>query len=363
MRAASLAVAAALLLGGCAPGRSGRPEAPLAPVGETGPVPHESDDPAIWRHPTDPQQSLILGTDKIEGVGGLYVFGLDGRLRQSVAPLDRPNNVDVEYAVRLAGRLVDIAVVTERKQRRLRLFGIDPAGRLTDLAPDGLPVFVGAAGTDAEPMGVGVFKRPSDGATFVVVSPKSGPRDGYLAQYRLDTGADGAIGLALVRRFGAFSGVGPARDEPGEIEALVVDDAHGSVYYSDERCCLRKYAADPDAPEAGKELAAFGQSGYAGDREGLAILDRGQGRGFLVSVDQTAGQSSLLLYPREGTSADPHRHELAHRVSTASDETDGLDVSADLDLPGRAQGLVVMMHDAGRSFRLYDATAIAPVPR
>ena len=55
-----------------------------------------SGDPALWVHPADPSKSLILGTDKQESTGGLYVFGLDGKLRQSIAPLDRPNNVDVE---------------------------------------------------------------------------------------------------------------------------------------------------------------------------------------------------------------------------------------------------------------------------
>ena len=61
---------------------------------------NDPDDPAIWIHPADPSKSLMLGTDKMESTGGLYVFGLDGALRQSIAPLDRPNNVDVEYGFR-----------------------------------------------------------------------------------------------------------------------------------------------------------------------------------------------------------------------------------------------------------------------
>jgi 3-phytase len=330
----------------------------IAPIGETAPVPNESDDPAIWRHPTDPARSLILGTDKIEGIGGLYVFDLDGRLTQAIAPLDRPNNVDVEHGVAIAGQMRDIAVVTERKQRRLRLYGIDGDGRLTDLAPAGLPVLAGGTGEEGEPMGIGVFKRASDGAVFVVVSPKSGPKDGYLAQYRLADGEGGAPALTLVRRFGAFSQVGPTPAALGEIEAVVVDDALGYVYYADERCCLRKYAADPDAPDASRELAAFGQSGYAGDREGLAIFDDGRGGGYLVSVDQTVGRSALLLYPRRGEESDPHRHAVMRRLLTASDATDGLEIRADLVRSGGPRGLLVMMHDARRSFHLYDPAAI-----
>ena len=44
--------------------------------------------------------------------GALVVFGLDGKTRQTVAGLDRPNNVDIEYGLRVAGQDIDIAVAT-----------------------------------------------------------------------------------------------------------------------------------------------------------------------------------------------------------------------------------------------------------
>jgi 3-phytase len=110
-------------------------------------VSSDADDPAIWVAPTDVGRSLILATDKVERRGGLYVFGLDGKLRQVITPLDRPNNVDVEYGLALGDRRVDIAVLTERKQHRLRVFEI-PAdgGALRDLAPSGIPVFQNQVG-------------------------------------------------------------------------------------------------------------------------------------------------------------------------------------------------------------------------
>src|SRR5687767_4381516 len=64
---------------------------------ETIPVPHDddaADDPAIWIHPTSPELSLILGTDK---QGGLYVYNLDGSERAVIARDSKPNNVDVLY--------------------------------------------------------------------------------------------------------------------------------------------------------------------------------------------------------------------------------------------------------------------------
>jgi 3-phytase len=350
----------------------------LKPVAETEPVPHDADDPAIWVHPTDPSRSLILGTDKFAREGGLHVFGLDGKRRQTIAPLDRPNNVDIEYGVTLGGLApgdvkatnIDIAVLTERKQHRLRIFAI-PAdgGTLVDLAPDGLPVLEGQTGEASEPMGVSLYKRPADGVTFAIVAPKTGGTTDYLWQYRLERKSPGErITATLVRRFGNFSRRGAEPGEIGEIEAVVVDDELGYVYYSDERFGIRKWHANPDHADAARELAVFGTEGYAGDREGLAIYaprqtpysNRGGPSGLLISSDQVEGATRLFLYPREGTIGNPHNHPAISVRQTSSDETDGLDVTA-RSLPGYPRGLLVMMNSTGRNFSIYRWDDLVPL--
>jgi 3-phytase len=335
-----------------------QPPGAIAHTGSTVPVPHDPDDPAIWLHPTDPGQSLILATDKVAATGGLHVFGLDGIRRQSIEPMDRPNNVDVEYDVPVPGGRGDIAVVTERMQHRLRLFLL-PAdgGPLVDLVPSGLRVLEGADGSAGEPMGVSLYRRPRDGAVFVIVSPKGGGPVDYLWQYRLDAAAR-PPSLVMVRRFGAFTGAGPDPGDAGEIEAVVADDELGYVYYADERFAIRKWHADPEHPDAGRELAVFGTEGYIGDREGLAVYRQGDGTGYLVSSDQVAGGSRLMIYPREGVPGSPHTHPLIAVVPTPSDETDGLDVTARA-LPGFPRGLLVMMNSAPRNFLLFGWDAVA----
>lgn len=316
-------------------------------------VPNDPDDPALWRHPSDPAKSLILATDKIEEAGGLYVFGLDGRLRQAITPIDRPNNVDVEYGLPMAGRTMDIAVLTERKRHRLRVFGIPvDGGDLVDLSPEGVPVLAGETGERAEPMGIALYKRPADGAVFAIVAPKTGDTTGYLWQYRLEDDGTGRVRGTFVRRFGAFSRAGAEPGEIGEIEAVAVDDALGFVYYADERYGIRKYQADPDAPDAAQELAAFAREGYLGDREGLAIFETGPGIGYIVSSDQIAGGTRVHLFPREGGPGGPHDHPDLGAVLTESDETDGLDVTG--PLPGFPHGLLVMMNSGPKNFLLYD---------
>ena len=42
--------------------------------------------------------------------GAIVVYGLDGKIRQTIGGIDRPNNVDVEYGFRFGGQSVDIAV-------------------------------------------------------------------------------------------------------------------------------------------------------------------------------------------------------------------------------------------------------------
>ena len=52
----------------------------------------------LWIHPTDPSQSLFIGTDKNPEDGALYVFDLDGKIlpEKTVRPLLRVNNAFIE---------------------------------------------------------------------------------------------------------------------------------------------------------------------------------------------------------------------------------------------------------------------------
>lgn len=242
-------VAVALgLLAGCSPAP---PPSDIRAALATDPVTDDPDDPAIWVNPADPARSLILGTNKAAAPrGALVVFGLDGKTRQTIGALDRPNNVDVEYGLLMPGGPIDIAVVTERLQRRLRIYKITAEG-LTDItSPGGTAVFEGQPGESGEPMGIGLYRRSRDGSVLAIVSRKTGPQDGYLWEYDLQHDGAGKVKAVKVREFGRFSG-------KGEIEAVAVDDALGFVYYADEQDGIRKYYADPDHPEAAREAGWF----------------------------------------------------------------------------------------------------------
>jgi 3-phytase len=341
------------LISGCARETVRADEVPadvarVMPLRSTDTLPDDPDDPAIWINSADPARSLVLGTVKVEAPGGaLAVFGLDGRLRELVTGLDRPNNVDVEYGLAIGGRPTDIAVVSERYARGLRVFAISAdGGPLRDVSTGRLPMLADMPGEEGAPMGIGLYRRPRDGAIFAIVAPKTGPPTNYLWQFRLHDDGRGRVAATFVRRFGNFSG-------SGEIEAVAVDDELGHVYYSDEQAGIHKWPADPEAPDAGVELAVFGTTGYQQDREGLGIYSTGGGHGYLVSVDQLEGDSIFHVYRREGEPGRPHDHRATvARFRIGADSTDGLDVTSTplgTDLPG---GLLVAMNSASRNFLL-----------
>lgn len=317
------------------------------PLSHTDAVQGDADDPAIWINRQNPEKSLIIGTDK--AANALYMFNLEGKAVQKIPNILRPNNVDVEYGLLLGRRKVDIAVVTERNAKRLRIFAIDPARqRLNDITdPAGTTVFAGQEGDLSAPMGIALYRRERDGAIFAIVSRKSGPSGAYLWQYRLVPTANGRLRLEKVREFGQFSGT-------GEIEAVAVDDELGYVYYADENYGILKYHADPDHPEAAKSLAVFGKEGFEGDREGIAVYSSGDGKGYLLCVDQRPQQSVVYVFRREGTPANAHDHQQAVAViHTDSDETDGIEATSHPLGARFPQGVLIMMNSQGRNFHLY----------
>jgi 3-phytase len=327
---------------------------------------NDPDDPAIWVHPDDPSRSLILGTMKVAApAGAVVVFGMDGQVRQLISRIDRPNNIDVEYGVTLDGRAVDIAVATERLARQLRVFRIDPrAGQLVDLG--GIPILEGQAGEAGAPMGIGLYRRPRDGAVFAIVAPKEGPREGYLWQYRLSDAGGGRLKATFVRRLGTFSATS-VREE-NEIEAVAVDDELGYVYYADEADGVHKWHADPEHPDAGRELAHFARSGYRGDREGLGIYALPDGTGYIVATDQLDEDSEYHLYPREGAPGSPHDHSREIAVLRGgADATDGIEISSRALGPGLPNGVFVAMNSGPRNFLVFRwqdvAAAVKPALR
>ncbi|OOV25557.1 3-phytase [Flavobacterium sp. LM5] len=309
----------------------------LKPTVVTETVLHDTDDPAIWIHPTDPKQSLVIGTDK-DTDGGLYVFNLQGKIIKKSETIKRPNNVDIAYGLTIDGVATDVAVTTERETNKIRIFS------LPDLKPldnGGIPVFEGEL--ERDPMGIAIYTRPSDKAIFAIVGRKSGPSGSYLWEYELKGTNNTKVEATLVRKFGAYSG-------KKEIEAIAVDNELGAVYYSDEQFGIRKYKADPSLND-NQEIALFGKKDCKADHEGIAIYKASATTGYILVSNQQA--NSFMVYAREGSNGNPNDHKLLAEVPTSTIECDGADATA-INLGSPFDKGMFMAMSNGKTFHFYD---------
>ncbi|WP_106790951.1 phytase [Aquimarina sp. Aq78] len=297
-------------------------------------VQYDTDDPAIWVHPTDASKSIVFGTDK-DTNGAIYAFDLKGKViaGKTIRNIKYPNNIDVEYGFRINDSItVDVIVFTERERNRIRLFSVPD---MKPLDNGGFQVF--EEETDFElrrPMGISLYKDPVSKNIYAIVSRKSGPAHDYLHQYQFISDSTG-IRTKLARKFGKFS-------EEKEIEAIAVDDELGFVYYSDEGVGIRKYYADP--AKGNEELAVFGGEYFKDDIEGIAIAAKPNGEGVLIVSDQQKGQFNL--FSRKENS-------FIRAVNLGTIATDGCDV---VTIPLNTmftEGLFVAMNEQ-RDFYFYN---------
>lgn len=293
----------------------------------------QCDDSAIWIHPTDPAQSVIIGDDKN---GGMVVWNLPGQEIQFIDGGTNMNNVDLRYNFPLTGTFstgqvhthVALVGVTDETDAGVILYKVNPycspTGKLeyanATLAASTLPL--------AKPMVYGgcmYYSQPT-GTYFFFANWK----DGTVKQVELTGGS--AVSGKVVRTF----------DVGGQVEGCVADDVLQSFYIGEEDVGIWKYGAEPTAGDSRTQVDRVGSAtGLKADVEGLTLYYRSDGGGYLIASGQSSGPDVRdVVYERTGSNA----WVGTFRVQDA-DETDGMDVT-NLPLgPGFPHGLLVT-HDA-----------------
>ncbi|MDR7230296.1 3-phytase [Caulobacter sp. BE264] len=281
----------------------------VRPTMETQPVSNDgdaADDPAIWVHPTDPAQSVIIATDK---KGGLLVYDLAGKPLQYL-PDGKMNNVDLRDGFKLGGETVTLVAASDRTRRAIALYTLDPKNRLLTNVADG----VQASGL-SDPYGLCLYKDRKGRVSVFVSDP-----DGLVRQYSLTATKSGKVAARPVRdvKFGT------------QTEGCVADDETGALYVAEEDAALWKLGADASAGTARKAIARIADMpALKADLEGIGLYKQPKGKGYLVLSSQ--GDNTYAVFRREGDNAYVGSFTVGADGETGIDgisETDGLDVTS-----------------------------------
>jgi len=297
-----------------------------------------ADDMAVWVDPTDPRESLIFGTNK---KGGLGVYDLEGNLLQYL-PTGLLNNVDVRGDFAFPDGPAPIIAASEKAEDSIVLFRLDiPTRTLTQVAS--LP-----AEARFDMGGLCLYQSRTSGSLYAFVASK----DGRVDQWRIDSSSN-AITSRVVRRL---------RFET-KVEGCVADDELGDLYLSEEGVGVWKLGAEPDDGERRTLVDRVDWRGrLESDVEGLALLQRNNGAGYLIVSNQ--GNDDFMVYRRGGDNECVGRFRVVDSKHVDGvDQTDGIEaVAANLGSPYSHGLFICQDNDNGnhnQNFKLVSWLSIA----
>lgn len=250
-----------------------------------------ADDPAIWRNPTRPAESLIVATDK---KAGLHVYGMDGRSREFV-PAGRVNNVDL-LDMGAKGVVVVASDRNDEVNARLLVYRLDTAAsRLVALGS--------VEGGRGEAYGVCLVAYAGGVDAFSVL------KHGAIHQVRIAL-ADGGIRGEIVRSL----------QLPTQTEGCVVDPRNGRLFVGEEGIGIWSFSTD-SKDRSGSLVASVDGKHLVADVEGLALMPQGRRDGWLVASSQGDNAFALFRLP-DFTPAG--RFRIGQGRFGAAEETDGI---------------------------------------
>jgi 3-phytase len=281
----------------------------VQPTVETKPVPASgdaADDPAIWIHPQDPAQSIVIGTQK---QGGLGVYDLTGKEIQYLAD-GNMNNVDLRYNFSLSSEKIAIVAASNRSNDSIALYKVNPDSRtLENIAARTIK-----AKLKNSVYGLCMYQSASSGKYYVFINDKSGA----VEQWELFDKENGLVDATLVRRLKVSS----------QVEGCVADDVLGNFYLGEERVGIWKFDAEPDGEKLGHLIDTVKGDGHiTAEVEGLAIYYTNETEGYLLASNQ--GNHTYTVYNRSGNNEYLGKFQIMANEALNIDavyDTDGIEV-------------------------------------
>ena len=352
---------------------------------ETTPIPagiDDTDDAAIWLHPTSAEKSLVIGVSKNKkvtgGQAGIGIYNLKGELVKYILH-DRLNNVDLRYNIASGSITIDLAVASNRDKKALSLFSV--SNNDIQLLQDIELRSANNKNITEEPYGFCLGQNKNNGRLYSFSPMKSGLVYQHAIQFR-----NGQFKLRHIRTIDTAKYLSRSEDQHlisvtvnevvresdrkknkliaeineelrdrFQLEGCVVDDANNTLYYGMENLGVFKLnlnARNNERPfliakvlkaksEPGSDSIKEGVPRVINDVEGLALLHGPNGQGALIVSVQ--GLNEYALFDRK-TDRYIGSFKLNLGTSDPVTETDGLEIISTPLGPEYPNGLLAV-HD------------------
>lgn len=282
-----------------------------APAGARGDA---ADDPAVWLHPAEPSKSLILGTNKQEG---LVVYNLDGT-EAARLPIGLINNVDLRQSPE---RPYDVAFASNDQVNAVSVFLID---RTTGTVSHRGEVPTGRL----EPYGI--------------CSAREGHRDYAGVTYKDGTVEIWAVSASPLELAGQLVKTVKLATQ---LEGCVFDETQGLLFIGEEDRGLWKLSYRDEAPVPELIDEVGDAAGLVADVEGVSIWRGKDNAGWIVVSAQT--DDRFVVYDRKAPHTAMGSFSIGENDALGIDKvthTDGLDVFS-AALPGYPRGILTVQDD------------------
>ena len=277
-----------------------------APMVGTG---DRADDPALVVNPNNPEASIILGTNKDEG---LHVYNLDGEELQFL-DVGQINNVDVRGIIAAASNDETHSIswfAVDRRDMTVRHLNDTPTAK-------------------TEPYGIctGILHDTYHAAVTY--------KDGTVQIWQAHPNEDGTVNTDIARLVQLSS----------QLEGCVFDDEQARLFIGEEGVGVwsLEMSDENSAPQKVDHISDM--NGLVADTEGLSLWLGEKGNGYLVVSAQAADR--FVVYDRQP----PHAVRGVIAIGESEDgtvdavtHTDGLDVNS-AALPGFPRGVLIVQDD------------------
>jgi myo-inositol-hexaphosphate 3-phosphohydrolase len=241
-------------------------------------------DLALWIHPTDVTQSLIIGAHR-SPTQQLVTYSLGGGQIQQLVTLVPVNGVDLRYNFSLAQQPIALVAVTNQVANSIGFYTVDAGTRMLQAVP-GNTLLTGTNVT-----GVALCYSFSTRKYYAVATHQSGAQQWEV--FDNDGGIDGNLVRSLILSSRA--------------EGCVCDDALDQLYVAEDAVGIWKYGLNPDAGTSGILVDSTDGGHLSVPVKGLSIYHAHNGLGYLIAasypIASSQRNSTFSVYRREGANA------------------------------------------------------------